>query len=148
MRKRIIYTLVVSIVVFLSSCGETAEEISAGMDHEVPSYKVLTDSLVVSPLQEVQLKVEISDNAGLSRIVFSYGNWGLNSAINIEGSPKTHLFETTVTIPQDAAKEWVESVTENDGTIVQKSQTYHKLVLTATDINMNVKAIPIYIKVI
>lgn len=148
MKKRIIYTLVVSMVVFLAACGETAEEISNGMDHQVPGYTVLTDSLVVSPLQEVQLEVEVTDNAGLKRLVFSYGNWAISEAINIDGSPKKHVFNATITIPQDAAKEWVESVTQNDGTVVEVDQTYHKLTLTATDVNQNVKVIPIYIKVI
>ena len=115
-------------VVFLSACGETADEISAGMDHTVPGYTVLNDSLVVSPLQEVQLEIEVTDAAGLKRLVFSYGNWGITEAINIDGAPTKHTFTKTITIPQDAAKEWVESVTEND-------------------VNQNVKEIPIYIKV-
>lgn len=147
MKKRIIYTLVVSMVVFFTACGETAEEISNGMDHQVPGYTVSTDSLVVSPLQEVQLEVEITDNVGLAKLVFAYGSWGMTETINIDGSPTKHVFNKTITIPQDAAKEWNESVTENDGTVVSVHQTYHKLTLTATDVNMNVRVIPIYIKV-
>lgn len=148
MKKKIIYTLVVSIVALLSACGETAEDISYGMDHETPSYKVLNDSAVVSPLQEVQLEIEVSDNAGLKKVIFAYGDWNLNEVIELDGSPATYVYKKTITIPADAAKEWVESVKENDGTIVEIDQTYHKLTLTATDINMNVKIIPIYIKVI
>jgi hypothetical protein len=37
---------------------ETSEEISVGFGHEVPTYKVLTDSLLVRAGQTVKLKVE------------------------------------------------------------------------------------------
>lgn len=148
MKKKIIYALVVSIVALVSACGETAEEISYGMDHELPSYKVLNDSSVVSPLQEVQLEIEVSDKAGLKKVVFAYGDWNLNEVVELEGSPVTYVYKKTITVPQNAVKEWTESVKENDGTIIEVGQTYHKLTLTATDMNMNVKLIPIYIKVI
>lgn len=127
------------------SC-ESSEDISNNMDHEVPSYKVLTDSLVVNAGQTVSIKVDVSDNGGLSKLVFSYNNWKLRESITL-ASPKTYSFETSLTIPADAEKEWEESIVQNNGATVKITQQYHKLVLEATDIHMNIRIIPIYIKV-
>lgn len=142
---RIALSLVFAAIV--SSCGESAEDISFGYDHEPPKYTVLTDSLAVTPLQQVPLKVEITDNEGLRKLSFSYGDWSIVKAVTIEGSPKSYVFQDTITVPADAIREWTESVTLNTGGTMTVSQTYHKLTIEATDVNMNVRTIPIYIKV-
>lgn len=131
-----------------TACGESSEDVSFGLDHEVPQYSVLTDSLQVSPLQEVVVKVNISDNEGLKKLVFEYGSWNINEAINLPDFPKSYSFEWTITVPADAEKEWDEQLQQNDGSIISVRQTYHTLTITATDINMNVKKIPIYIRVL
>lgn len=140
-------TILFVATISLASCGQSAEDISYGFDHEVPQYKVLTDSLVVDPLQGVTLIVEVSDNVGLKRLEFSYSDWKLMEAHNISDSPRKLTFETSIHIPIDAEKVWQEKVTQNDGTIVTITQTYHRLTLLATDVNQNVRRIPIYIKV-
>jgi len=146
--KQILYTLLFALLsLSFFSCGESAEEISLAYDHEVPKYHVVTDSLLVVPLQEIDLKVEISDNEGLKKIVLTYGNWGINKVSDLEENPKNYTFETRITIPENAEKEWKEQITKNDGTIISVEETYHKLIITATDINMNVRNIPVYLRI-
>ena len=135
---------------FLYSC-DSAYDISMKFDHEVPSYKLLTDSLIVSPGQNVAIKVEVSDNEGLAELVFSYGEWNimesLSDALRELSFPKSFTFETSIIIPDDARKEWIEDLERNDGSIIKIVQNYHKLNLAATDINLNVRNIPIFIRV-
>ena len=128
---------------------ETAEDISNRLDHEVPSYTVLTDSLLVQAGQQVEIKVDVSDNTGLDKVVFSYGKWLLRETISLRelNYPKSYRFETTFVVPEDAEKEWEEEVMTNTGVSYKITQRYHKLNLEATDINMNVRNIPIYIQV-
>ena len=144
--KRLVF--IIFLGVFFYAC-ESAYDISMKSDHEVPSYKVLTDSLLVQPGQNIEIKVEVSDNKGLSTLVFAYDNWNIQESISLIdfGYPKTYLFTSTITIPVDAAKEWVEDLERNDGSVIKITQRYHKLSLEATDINLNVRNIPIYVKV-
>jgi hypothetical protein len=135
------------LVGFISACGESSEDISSKYDHEPPKYQVANDSTLAEPLQEVSVKVEITDNAGLKRLVFSYSDWTVSQAVDLDDAPKSYTFETTVVVPANAAKTWTKQVIRNDGTTTTVQETYHKLVVTATDINMNVRAIPVYIKI-
>jgi hypothetical protein len=148
MKKIVSIIFVFSAVVFFYAC-ESSEDISNKMDHEVPSYKVLTDSLHVHPGQTVEIKVDVSDNAGLEKLVFSYSSWSLRESVSLtdQNYPKTYTFTTTVTIPNDALTEWTEDKILNDGTTVKVTQHYHQLNLEATDINMNVRNIPVYLQV-
>ena len=140
-----IFLILIALATFVAC--ETSEDISFGLDHEVPSYRVLTDSLQVKKGQTVTIKVEVSDNAGLSKVVFSYGDWVIREAIMLDEKPKSYTFETSILIPDDAATEWQEGIILNNGSKQTITQHYHKLLLEATDINMNVRNIPIYIKV-
>jgi hypothetical protein len=128
---------------------ETSEDISLGTDHEIPSYRVSTDSLQVQARQTVTIKVEVSDNAGLNKLVFSYGNWLIRESVSLAewSYPKDYTFETSIVIPVDAATEWQEEVILHDGSKKNITQHYHQLQLEATDINMNVRTIPVYIQV-
>lgn len=128
---------------------ETAEDLSKRLDHEVPFCKVLTDSLIVYAGQSIEIKVDVSDNAGLDKLVFSYENWFLRETVSLRelNYPKSYRFETRLVIPDDAEKEWEEEVITNTGASYKITQCYHKLNLEATDINMNVRNIPIYIQV-
>jgi hypothetical protein len=140
-------TIILSALMFYAC--ETAEDISLGMDHEVPSYQVLTDSLVVHPGQTVEIKVNVTDNAGLSKLVFAYGNWLLRESVTLDelNYPLSYSFTTSLTIPEDAEKEWEEDFVQNNGATLKIVQQYHKLILEATDVNKNVRNIPVYIKV-
>jgi len=128
---------------------ESSEDISNKLDHEVPSYKVLTDSLLVRRGQKADIRVEVSDNAGLNKLVFSYSNWSLRESVSLsdQNYPKTYTFTTTITVPDDALTEWSEDKILNNGTTVKITQHFHKLNLEASDINMNVRNIPVYLQV-
>jgi hypothetical protein len=140
-----IFLIIITFIAFYAC--ETSENISFDLDHEVPSYSVLTDSLEVEKGQTVLLKVVVSDNAGIGKVVFSYGEWQIRESITLDDTPKSYTYETSVTIPVDAATEWQEELILNDGSKQTVTQHYHKLLLEATDINMNVRNIPIYIKI-
>ncbi|MDD3078801.1 MAG: hypothetical protein PHH37_06825 [Paludibacter sp.] len=129
------------------ACGDSAEETSFSLDHKVPSYEVLTDSLLVNQSDSVEIKVKVSDESGLYRLVFAYDDWLLNETVYLDNSPKEYLYEIKIGIPEDAETEWKESVTKNDGSTEAITQHYHKLLLTATDACLNVRVIPIYIRV-
>ncbi|MDR2086538.1 MAG: hypothetical protein LBP72_05125 [Dysgonamonadaceae bacterium] len=131
-----------------SAC-ETAENISFGMDHETPSGMAVTDSLQVHPGQTVDIKIAVSDNAGLSKVVFSYGEWMIRESVSLAelNYPQSYTFETSIVIPEDAITAWEEDVILNDGSKKTIVQHYHQLLLEATDRNMNVKDIPVYIRV-
>lgn len=150
MRRLVFKIFVFFLPVFFYAC-DSAYDTSMKSDHEVPSYKVLTDSLTVKPGQNVGLKVEVSDNEGLQDLVFSYGDWSIMESLSDDlrqlNYPKTYLFEATITVPDDAKEEWIEDFERNDGSVIKIVQHYHKLNLDATDINMNFRNIPIYIRV-
>jgi hypothetical protein len=128
---------------------ETAEDISAGMDHETPSGTPVMDSLRVFPGQTLDIQIIVTDNAGLSKLVFSYGEWMIRESISLAelNYPHSYTFEITITIPEDALAEWEEEVILNNGSKKTIVQQYHKLLLEATDRNMNVKDIPVHIHV-
>ncbi|MDR0546960.1 MAG: hypothetical protein LBG77_05190 [Dysgonamonadaceae bacterium] len=140
--RKIIFAIIA--VVSFYAC-ETSEDISLGMDHEVPSYYVLTDTLYSRAGQTVDIKIDVSDNAGLNKLVFSYGEWLLRESVTLADKPKNYTFEISVFVPEDAKTEWQEEVILNDGSKKTVTQNYHKLLLEATDISMNVRKIPFYI---
>lgn len=142
----------VSLILLLSTmafirCGNTADETSSLLDHKVPSYEVLTDSLLVHPSDSVEIRVKVTDESGLYRLAFSYDNWLLNEIIYPDNSPKEYIFKTKIKIPDNAETEWQEAAIDNDGSTYEITQNYHKLLLAATDIYRNVRTIPIYIRV-
>ncbi|GBU06805.1 hypothetical protein AwDysgo_01360 [Bacteroidales bacterium] len=128
---------------------ESSEDISNGMDHSVPIYKVLTDSLIVNELEEIEIKVEVEDEGALAKLEFFYADWNLRQLVDLrsQGAPKSYIFAVIIKIPEGAKKQWIEDVVANDGTIYKRQQSYHRLQLLATDMSQNVRTIPIYIKV-
>ncbi len=144
--NRFTYLFLFILATLFYACGDSAEDVSFGYDYKVPKYEVLTDSLIVEPLQTIEIKVRISDNEGLNKYVFSYGDWAVSKAEELNGM-KEYLFEMSITIPADAKKEWEDTFTEKDGTVRSIVQTYHKLIMLVTDVNMNVTNVPVYIKV-
>lgn len=146
-KEKIGFMAALLVPLILTACGNSAEERSLSLDHKVPSYEVLTDSLVVDKLQEVNLSVRVADESGLYRLVFSYGDWMLNEIIYMEKAPEEYLFETSIAIPENAKTSWEEITTYHDGSTAKITQSYHKLTLSVTDVNMNVRTVPIYVKV-
>lgn len=169
------------------SC-ETAEEISNGLDHQVPDCKALTLSangqsvtindsisslllwgvvpqtnlqiitlptLTVSKGDSINISVVISDNVALKTVDLAYTDWLFDKYINfsnpsgnIPKTPKSYTFTSKVGVPVNAVTTaWLEDYYFNDGSSMKITQTYHKLTLTVVDVNMNVRIIPIFVKV-
>jgi len=102
--NRFAYSFLFILATLFYACGDSAEDVSFGYDHEVPQYEVLTDSLIVEPLQTIEVKVRIADNEGLNKYVFSYGDWAVSKAEELNGA-KEYMFEMSITILADAKKE-------------------------------------------
>ena len=132
-----------------STLGLALESSYSGLFTNPYNGEIITDSLLVHPGQTVDIQVEVSDNAGLAKLVFSYSNWSLRESVSLSNQnyPKTYTFTTSVTIPDDALTEWSEDKILNDGTTVKITRYYHPLNLEATDINMNVRNILVYLRV-
>lgn len=129
------------------SC-ESAEEISRSFDMEVPTCIVLNDSMAVQAGTSTQIEVQISDNAGLSRVELSYGEWFINEATDLSANkPLSYTYTAKIDIPADAEKEWDEVVYRNDGSSYTIHQVYHQIQLLAYDINQNKRKTIIYLQV-
>jgi len=103
----------------------------------------------------IDISIELSDDVALKTAELSYSDWLFSKYINFtnpEGDiplkPKNYNFTAQVVVPQTAVTgPWIETYYFNDGSSMKITQNYHKLVLTVTDINMNVRIIPIFVKV-
>lgn len=128
---------------------ETSEDISNGFDHEVPVCTVLTDSMEVERGATINIKVNASDNVGLSSVLLE-GLWQIREYVLLDdaGNPKTYSFSADIVVGKDAAYEpWDENVYLNDGSSYKIKQYYHKLEFTAVDVNMNKRKAIVYIKI-
>ncbi|MDR2475260.1 MAG: hypothetical protein LBD45_05330 [Bacteroidales bacterium] len=141
-------TAVAMIFIAFNAC-ETAEDISNSMDHETPSCIVFGDSLWSPPGETVEIAAKISDNSGLGKLEFSYGEWMIRESVSFAelNFPKSYIFRTTFVIPANAQREWQEEVIEKTGSRKVITQRYHKLLLEITDINMNVLKVPVHVRV-
>jgi hypothetical protein len=185
--KNIINMAVLVLALGMSSC-ESSDDISKGLDHQVPDCKSLTitangqtkviddnisslllwgvvpqtnlekitlPTLTVAKGSTVGISVVISDNVALKTAELSYANWLFSKYINFtnpEGDiplkPQSYTFTAQVAVPADAVSTpWLESYYFNDGSSMKITQSYHKMVLTVTDVNMNVRIMPIFVKV-
>jgi len=185
--RKIINIVTLVIALGMVSC-ETSEEISNGLDHQVPDCKTVTLSangqtkviddnivtlllwgvlpqtnlekialptLTVSKGSTLDISLVISDNDAIKTVDISYANWLFAKYINFsnpEGdiplTPKTYTFTAQVVVPDDAVTTpWLEDYYFNDGSSMKITQSYHKMVLTVVDVNMNKRVIPIFVKV-
>lgn len=149
MKKNLILIIGQLILTFAFIGCESAEEISRSFDLEVPTCKVEKDSSIVTAGSTVDLKVQVTDNAGLSKLEFSYDPWAVSESVNLAdlGSPKSYLYQVTVKVPTTALTSWSETVYRNDGSSYVITQFYHKLTLKAYDVNGNLRTSYTYIKV-
>ncbi|MDO9614891.1 MAG: hypothetical protein Q7J86_10265 [Bacteroidota bacterium] len=103
----------------------------------------------------IDISVVISDNVALKTAEISYPNWLFAKYINFtnpEGDiplkPTSYTFTAKVVVPDNAVtSSWLENYYFNDGSSMKITQSYHKLVLTVVDVNMNVRIIPVFVKV-
>jgi hypothetical protein len=103
----------------------------------------------------INISVEISDNEALKTAELSYSPWLFSKYINFanpEGdiplTPQSYTFTAKITVPAYVVTiPWIETFYFNDGSSIKYIQSYHKLVLTVVDVNMNTRTIPIFLKV-
>lgn len=149
MKKISILIISQLIMVFAFIGCESAEDISRSFDMEVPTCKVQNDSSVVAAGSTVDLKIQLSDNVGLSKIEFAYDAWTVSESVNLadQGNPKSYLYQVSVKVPVTALVSWSETVYRNDGSSYVTTQLYHKLTLKAYDVNGNLRTTYVYIKI-
>lgn len=182
------FTLAVLIFAFGMVSCEKSDDISKGLDHQVPDCKSLTlnangqtkiiddnistlllwgvvpqtnlenitlPTVTASKGSTIGISVVISDNVALKTAEISYPNWLFSKYINFtnpEGDiplkPQSYTFTAQVVVPDNAVTSpWLESYYFNDGSSMKITQSYHKIVLTVVDVNMNTRIMPIFVKV-
>lgn len=141
--------IVVSFLILLFTGCESTEDTLNSLDHTVPTVQFNPDTLVVTAGEKVTLNALLADESGIQRIEFTYGNWRLNTIVDLtaESTQVSYTFTTEITVPADALKSWEEKEYYNDGTSLIISQTYHKLLLTVWDKNRNLQKGYCYVKV-
>jgi hypothetical protein len=135
-------------LLFFTGC-ESTDDILNTLDHTVPTVKFQPDTIEVTAGEKVTLNALLEDESGIQRIEFTYGDWRLNTIVDLstESNPVTYSFSTEITVPEDALKSWEEKEYYNDGTSLVIIQHYHKLLLSVWDKNRNLKKGYCYIKV-
>jgi len=149
MKKNLIRIIGQLMLIFAFVGCESAEEISRSFDLEVPACKVENDSLAVVAGSMVDLKIQLSDNVGLSKLELAYDAWSVSESLSLEdkANPTSYLYQVSVKVPTTALKSWSETVYRNDGSSYVTTQVYHKLTLKAYDVNGNLRTAYVYIKV-
>jgi hypothetical protein len=186
MKKR--FNIAVLVLALGMAACETSDNISNGLDHEVPECKSITlatngqrkvisdnisslllwgvvpktnlevislPTVAASKGSTIDVSIIISDNVAIKTAELSYPNWLFSKYINFtnpEGDiplkPKSYTFTAKVVVPDNAVTiPWLESYYFNDGSSMKITQSYHKIVLTVVDVNMNTRIIPIFVKV-
>lgn len=141
--------ILVSLLIVLFTGCETTDDILDTLDHTVPAVQFNPDTLEVTAGEKVTINALLSDESGIQRAEFTYGNWKLNTIVDLSNEPvqTTYTFTTEITVPEDALKSWDEKEYYNDGTSLVITQTYHKLLLTVWDKNRNLRKGYCYVKV-
>jgi len=141
--------IVVSFLILLFAGCESTEDTLNSLDHTVPVIQFTPDTLEVTAGEKVTINALLSDEAGIQRIEFTYGEWRLNTIIDLsaESDQATYTFSTEITVPVNALKSWEEKKYFNDGTSLVITQTYHKLLLSVWDKNRNLQKGYCYVKV-
>ena len=141
--------ILVSLLIVLFTGCETTDDILDTLDHTVPAVQFNPDTLEVTAGEKVNINALLSDESGIQRVEFTYGNWKINTIVDLSAEPvqPTYTFTTEITVPADALKPWEEKEYYNDGTSLVITQTYHKLLLSVWDKNRNLRKGYCYVKV-
>ncbi|MFN8134457.1 MAG: hypothetical protein U0Z17_04250 [Bacteroidales bacterium] len=141
--------ILVSLLIVLFTGCETTDDILDTLDHTVPAVQFNPDTLEVTAGEKVNINALLSDESGIQRVEFTYGNWKINTIVDLSAEPvqPTYTFTTEITVPADALKSWEEKEYYNDGTSLVIIQTYHKLLLSVWDKNRNLRKGYCYVKV-
>lgn len=138
-----------SLLLLLFAACESTEDVLDRIDHTVPVIVFEPDTLEASPGATLTLHAVISDDSGIQRIEFTYGDWRINKIIDLSEEPGTepYSFSLEITVPTDAKKSWEETRYFNDASSIKVMQEYHPLGLSAWDKNRNLKKGYVYIRV-
>ena len=117
--------------------------------------KITLPTVTATKGSTVYISVVISDNVALKTAEISYSNWLFSKYINFTNpggdiplKPKSYTFTAQVVVPGNAVTTpWLENYYFSDGSTMKITQSYHKIVLTVVDVNMNVRIIPVFVKV-
>lgn len=101
------------------------------------------------------MSMKISDNVALKSLQLAYDKWLVSDYINFANptgntplTPKSYDYSVQIKVPDDAVTTpWIEDYYYKDGLQMKVTQPYHKITLTLTDVNMNERIIPIFVKV-
>jgi hypothetical protein len=135
-------------IILVTAC-ESTDDVLDKIDHTVPAVEFSADTLEVAAGGTLVINAVIEDESGIQRIEFAYGDWRINKIIDLSEEPNTptYNFSLEITAPEDAKKEWEETLYFNDASSIKVVQRYHKLVLSAWDRNRNLRKGIVYVMV-
>lgn len=142
--KGIYRFLMVMSLVALWSC-ESAEDISFGLDHTVPTITFSQEKGEAARNQTYEIEIFVSDEAGLASVDVSYTEWSFQFSKKLAGE-KTFTEKLQIEVPADALLEWEEVKYRNDGSTYTEMETYHKFTVVAYDVNQNKRTSYFYLK--
>lgn len=141
MKKYIYLTLALGIMI-LTAC-ETADDIIAEMDTQVPNIAVVSDSMDVNFGQAGSIKFTATDPSGIRRIDIAYGAWNIVEVIDFSVSgdyPTSYEHTINFQVPTDSSLAWFSTVGTgyyHNGTIYKYTDYFHDIEIKATDIHLN-----------
>jgi hypothetical protein len=137
------------LIVFATAC-ESTDDILDNLDHTVPSVVFTADTVDVAAGGTIPVDALVEDASGIRRIEFSYGDWRINTIVDLseETGNTSYRFTSEILVPANAKKEWEENRYFNDASSIKVIQRYHKLILSAWDRNRNQARGYLYVKVV
>lgn len=141
--------LLATLLLVVPTACESTDDILNRIDHTVPSVLFNPDTLEVNAGGSLTINALVEDESGIQRIEFTYGDWRINNIIDLTGETGTgsYPFSLDITVPENALKQWEESLYFNDGTSIKVTQEYHRLLLSAWDKNRNLQKSYVYVRV-
>ena len=79
--------ILVSLLIVLFTGCETTDDILDTLDHTVPAVQFNPYTLEVTASEKVTLNALLSDESGIQRIEFTYGNWKINTIVDLSAEP-------------------------------------------------------------
>lgn len=142
---KIVYRLL-TVVMLLAFCGcESAEDISFGLDHTVPTITFSQDRGEAARNQTYEIEILVTDEAGLASVDVSYVDWSYQYSKKFTGET-SYSEKLAIEVPADALLEWEEVKYRNDGSTYTELETYHKFTVVAYDVNQNKRTSYFYLR--
>ncbi len=126
----------------ITSC-ETAEDITAGIDTQVPDILISSDSAFVDFGQANSVKFTATDPSGIRRIDITYGPWNIVEVIDFSTDgeyPTSYEHTINFDVPADSATSWFSKVSTgyyHNGDTYKYTDYFHDIEIRASDIHLN-----------